>query len=236
MTRKLKALWLVLAAALIAGALAASGVWAEEEEEVPKRFRAGSSPALVTGVGETTFTFHVGSVKCVTHYEGTMGKMFEAELKITPTYSGCSGFGFSKADVTMEGCYYLFTLEPGTTITGGTPQTTHTTGPMHIKCPEEKSILIEMTLSGEVACTVLISEQTPENIVDTKNENIGAGKTEDVRFTSTLEGIEYNIENSLGSCGVPKPQFDGQIDGEVTVKAFEDEPGGGQISFKITGS
>jgi len=241
MNRKLKISGLVLIAVVAVGAIAASAVWGETEAEWeaqgnPKRFRAGAAPALVTGTSEiATFTFNAGSVKCGVHYEGTMKGQLEPELKITPTYTGCSGFGFSTVDVKMSGCYYLFTLEPGTTVTPGPPETTHTTGPMHIKCPAGQSILLEATAFGLTVCTATVHEQTPQNIVDTRNENIGAGKTEDVLFTSTLENIEYGIHNSGGNCGVEKTQFDGKLEGSVTVKAFEDKVGGAQVSFKIVG-
>lgn len=241
MNRRSRIAWLVVVAVAALSAIAASAVWGESEEEWeaqgnPKRFRAGAAPALVTGASEVaTLTFNAGSVKCAVHYEGTMGGPIEAQLKITPTYTACTGFGLTKVDINMSGCYYLFTLEPGTTITTGPPETTHTTGPMHIKCPENQSIRIEGTFFGATICTVFVPEQTPGNIVDTKNENIGAGKTEDVLFTSTIENVEYSVQNSGGNCGVEKTQFDGKLDGSVTVKAFEDKAGGAQVSFKIIG-
>lgn len=242
MTRKTKALWLLLIAIVALGAVGASGVWAEEEEEqpgIPKRFQAEKAPAIVTGVQQeitTSFTTPKGEIVCnETHYAGTMTNAEEKELTITPTYSGeCKALG-KPAHVKFNGCDYLFTLEEGRVKTDGAG--THTQSPTHIKCPAGNSIVIEVTAEGSTFCTIKIPAQTPAQS-KTDLRNLGIGKTREVLFTSTIEQLHYEVTGGFGVCGqTGKTLADGKIDSVMTVATYEDNGGkkGNQVGFKIYG-
>lgn len=242
MTRKAKASWLILTAILALGAVGASGVWAEEEEEqpgIPKRFWTEKEPAIITGVQQeitTSFTTTKGEIVCnETHYAGTMTKGEEKELTITPTYSGeCKALG-KPADVKLNGCQYLFTLEAGRVKTTGGG--THTQSPTHIKCPAGNSIVIEVTVEGATFCTIKVPPQTPTQS-KTDLKNLGLGKTREVLFTSTISQLHYEVTGGLGACGqTGKTLTDGAIDSVMTMAAYEDNGGnkGNQVGFKIIG-
>jgi hypothetical protein len=243
MTRKkIQALGLLLIAVLALGALGASGVWAEEEEEqkgIPKRFQAEKAPAIITGVQQeitTSFTTTKGQIVCnETHYAGTMTNAEEKELTITPTYSGeCKALGLP-AHVKLNGCQYLFTLEAGRVQTPGAG--THTQSPTHIKCPAGNSIVVEVTIEGATFCTIKVPPQTPTKS-KTDLKNLGLGKTREVLFTSTIEELHYEVTGGGGLCGqTGKTLTDGKIDSVMTVAAYEDTGGkkGSQVGFKIYG-
>jgi hypothetical protein len=238
MIRKTKILWLALVAVLALGALATTGVWAEEE--LPKRFETPEhAPTIETGEkGTVTLTAEKeteGKVECTSHYEAEMAAIWVTEFTVTPTYSTCSAFGFAKADTNFEGCHYEFTLEPGIDKSTGGGET-HTKGPFHIICPEGKEIHITTTMFGFPFCTVTVPPQTPTTpTVDTKN--LGAGKTRTVRFTWTVKGVTYVVQNGGGACGVVG-KHTGALDGAIEVLAYEDVGGkkGAQTGFRIAGN
>jgi hypothetical protein len=242
MTRKLKALWLVLIAVLALGAAGASGVLAEEEGEgegLPKRFVFGAKPVIVTGSnGGVEITSAAGEIVCTAHYQSTLTEDVVTEISVTPTYTKCNAFGYADTDVSFEGCTYLFTLEAGLYFeTGG--KTSHTHGPMHIKCPAGKTIVIKPTESGVAVCTIKIYGQLPEGVVDQKNTDKGKLNERDVLFTSTVKGIGWEVEGGGGKCGqTGKTEKAATLEGAITLKAFKDESGfpGTQVSFRIYGT
>lgn len=235
--RKFKAFILMMLAIAVVCGVGASGVLAEEE--LPKRFETPElAPTIETGENGTfTFTSEKekeGVAKCTTHYEAEMVEAWVTEFTVTPTYSACSAFVFTKAEVNFEGCHYEFTLVPGTTKTED--GTTHTQGPFHITCPAGKEIRLTTKMFGFPICSLTIPPQTPTTpTVDTKN--LGAGNTRSVLFTWTVKGLSYTVQNGEGACGVEGKHL-GALDGAIEVKAFEDIGGtkGKQTAFRIAGN
>lgn len=236
MTRKLRIIGMAMALGTVLAVIAASGAFAEEEE-LPKRFETPEfSPTIETGEkGSVTFTAEAeDEFTCTSHYESEMATGWVTEFTVTPSYTSCSAVGF-KADVNFEGCHYQFTLVPGITKTGGGE--THTSGPVHILCPENKEIRFTKTMFGFPICSIGIPEQTPtEPTVDTKNE--GLGNTRSVLFTWTVKGLAYNVENGSGACGEEGGHLFGALDGAIKVLAYKDNEGkkGEQTGFRISGN
>lgn len=219
----------------------ASSEFVEAAVAVPKRFSFGAKTATVKGEkGSAKLVTEIAEIDCTdVTYHGTSPSSLPATLTIKPTYAGCTAFG-KKNDVhvNFEGCEYLFELEPGTTDTGG-GEGTHTTGPMKFVCTGGKRIKFEITKAGGggVTCTIYVPNQTAADVVDTKNKGTGAGETPYVGFTSTLNQLDYEVENDGGACGKTGEIIVGaELKGLVDVKAFKDEPGGAQIKFRISGS
>ena len=243
MTRKLKALGLILVGALALVALAAATGWAGEEEEeeqkgIPKRFWVEKAPAVVTGnqakVANGFTTSKIETTCNETHFTGKVDPMEIKELTITPTYKGCKTLNLD-THFELNGCDYTFALKAGRTFTG-TEAGSHTSGPVQIKCPDTKSITLKVTTAlGATYCTITIPPQTPTvPEVDTKNTG-GTGSTREVLFTFTVTGVHYEVtgNNDCGETG--KTLTDGVIDTVVPVTAYEDKAGGKQVGFKIYG-
>jgi hypothetical protein len=240
MTRKLKALGFVLSAILALVALAAASGWAGEEEGeqkgIPKRFWAEKAPALVTGneaTIENGFTNSKVETKCKqTHFIAKMAVTEVKELTVTPTYKECKTLNLD-THFELNGCDYTFTLKAGRTA--NTDQGTHTSGPVHIKCPDKSSMVFKVTTAlGATYCTITIPPQTP-TVPEVDTKNIGIGSTRYVLFTFTVTGVHYEVtgDNACGETG--KKLTDGVIDTVISVAAYEDKAGGKQVGFKIYG-
>ena len=221
MIRNLKVLGLALAAVFAFSAMSASAASAE------KLFHSESEKTILTGteVEEVVFDAGGGTIKCPESvYDATTSAKTVTEITVEPTYKTekCKAFGL-ETHVLMNGCDYVFTLEPGTTETTG--GSTHTSGPVHIKCPEGKKIELTVTkLLGGSRCTVDVPAQTPTKpTVDYKNE--GKEKTRDVLITSTIEGVTYEVTGGGGICGVEGHHNDGKLTGSATTKCYEDLAG-----------
>src|SRR6059036_2059114 len=106
MIRNIKLLALTALAALAVTAVAASAA------QATTTFTAGSTSGTITGTQTTkqVFTTNAGKVECTTaHQEGKFTAASFTTLTVTPTYSGCTAFGFIGATVTMNGCTYTYT-------------------------------------------------------------------------------------------------------------------------------
>jgi hypothetical protein len=132
------------------------------------------------------------------------------ELKITPSYTECTGEtgGGLKVSthIDFNSCYY--TLTAGELLEGEHAAI----GQMQLGCNKEgDSVTITTTLFGGTQTCLHIPEQAPTNgSVDYTNE--GAGAKRDIKITSTITGIAYQ---RTGICGTG--EFDnGSIAGVLT--------------------
>jgi hypothetical protein len=122
MTRNLKNLGILVGALLAFCSLVASTASAH----VPGRFTLEQDTTTVTGVGVeggSTFTVTGNTVTCSTeefhgHVSTPANDTSATSITITPTYTGCTAFGFVGAKVTgfghygeAERCDYTFTAE-----------------------------------------------------------------------------------------------------------------------------
>jgi hypothetical protein len=109
-----------------------------------------------------------------------------SELTLTPTYSGCTAFGFA-ATITTNGCTYRLAQPEGISD--------EWEGGFSIKCPEGKKIVIKVD-NVFAKCTVEIGEQTPTGNVAYENDT--ANGEVDLAFSFTK--LEDNVVTSSGNC------------------------------------
>jgi hypothetical protein len=226
MTRNLRALGLALAAALVLGAVAASGASAEY------KFTSGGTTAntFVTGEQWEIHQFFIGgqAIKCfVAKFQGTQSTTTTNQLTITPVYENCTYGETRQIDITMNGCTYLFT--------GTTNAEKH--GLFHVKCPAGKVIEAHLTEpAGTNKCTITIAEQAATGGVTYTNnrkvepDNVTVHLTTTVKLTAHGEGLLCNTIKAAGT---------GFYKGTITLRAYNDnfEPAeGAQVQLTVDGA
>jgi len=121
-------------------------------------------------VGEDVFTVNAGTVKCTeATYAGTTGATTtETTQKLTPTYSGCTAFGFVSTAIDTNGCQYEFS-------------------------GDNESVNIVNCSTGIVVtafnCWVTVKNQTPTGTVSYTNTGTGTGR--DIDATVNLTAVTY---------------------------------------------
>jgi len=176
MKRNLKALVLVLLAAIATSAMATSMAQAE----APSNFWAISYPAHidVTNAGEGVHTFSIAGLPAVTcttaSATGTLNakspELTAAEVK----YEGCHVISFGitfPVHVDMNGCDYKLTA--GTHTFSPTEEAGASDGSLHVECPGGKPITLTVFKVGsttEVKCEYHIAAQAPKGTVTYNNE------------------------------------------------------------------
>jgi hypothetical protein len=200
MIRNIKLLALTALAALAVTAVAASAAHAENT-----KFTAGSTSGKVTATQTTkqVFTTNAGKVECTTaHQEGVFTAATFSSLTVTPTYSGCTAFGFIGATVTTNGCTYTYT---------GKPQAAgeETLATVTVNCTGANTIVV----SGG-GCTTTVPAQGPLNHI--KFTNNTTKSPDDVDATATVSGIKYTSSGCFSGNGT---FTNGTISGGSTVIA-----------------
>ena len=212
MMRNIKAFGLGLAATLVVSAITASAVSANQ-------FHSASTDTTFTVASNTVQWFEYESGKGVTSC-GTVGgsgaitAKTVTEVTFQPTYAVCLYEGLSETDVivSMNGCYYIFTIEASANK-----------GPVHLKCPAGKEMVFTVTDFSHIfdLCTFSIGEQTPSGVADYANN--GSDRI-DVNFT--LTGIAASV-GGPGKCG-PTQTTTASLSGKVQLK--------GEITGQQTGT
>ncbi len=186
MKRNLKALGLSLVAVFAMSAMAAQAASAEP------LFQSDEAHTIINGSQNGTHVFEAGEgnkVTCTTaNFAGTSTEKSQASLTITPTYSGCSAFGFATTHVNMNGNDYLFTSTDGKVNLNG-------------------SVSLTPTVFGFSVCTVKVLPGTFETISY-------ANASGDVEVEAAATEISY--EETSGSCGIGSGE-DGTYTGNVTM-------------------
>jgi hypothetical protein len=215
MIRNIKVLGLAFVAVAAMSAVAAGSAQASQLHAT----RAGD--VVVTGTQSTQHVFvtSAGEVKCTNgQLEGTVPftsgtQVTEDHITVTPTYSGCTGFGLA-ATVQMNGCKYTIT---GThTPVGGQPQTNALTAWVDVTgCTEGKKITVNAGFGG---CVATVGEQHTLSHVTFTNV---PGQLHHVTDKATVTGIAYELHGGL--CGHPTTVItnNGSYTGGTTLKAFE---------------
>jgi len=135
MTSTIKKLTAAFGAALISGAILASGAAAEE-------FHFSTVPTTVTGSQTTTlvFTTSGGTVSCKSvSLSGEVAAKTSTELAVTISTKECTAFGFANVTINWNGCSFKWTANGGA----------------HIICPAGKPIEVTAPL-----CTYQIGGQS----------------------------------------------------------------------------
>jgi hypothetical protein len=185
MIRNIKLLALTALAALAVTAVAASAAHAENT-----KFTAGSTSGKVTATQTTkqVFTTNAGKVECTTaHQEGVFTAATFSSLTVTPTYSGCTAFGFIGATVEMNGCTYTYNGKENKV--GEETLVTLT-----INCPAGKSI----KFSGG-GCVTTVPAQGPLSHIKFVNDT--TNPTDDVEAPATVSGIVYTSTGCISGNG-----------------------------------
>jgi hypothetical protein len=189
--RNLKILGLAFVAMFAMHAIAATAASANE-------LTAEEYTTILTGVKDPTeptadkLVTTAGNVTCTNPtYLAELTKA-STSVTVTPTYSGCTAFGFP-AKVHMNGCSYTLTL-------GAAGATTSTAA---LACPAGNEVTITANPAEDgltPKCIVHIKPQAVGGTVTTKN--IGAGTTRELTLEINVSAIHYTHTEGtgLGKC------------------------------------
>ena len=168
-------------------------------------FHAGDSPhTLWSGseVGTDIFTVKAGTVNCneIT-YAGTTTVATTTTLDLSPSFKGCTGFGFVNTTIDPNGCSYrLHTGKEGSSTQGTS-----------IVCPEGKEGIVVTAFN----CWVTIPPQSGLKTVTYTN---GEG---DITVDFNLAGVKYT-QTSKSFPGCTNGTFtDGKYVGTTTLQATD---------------
>ena len=202
MKRNFRSLALAFVAIFAMSAVVASGASAF-------KLTSNSYPATISGtqIGTDVFSTNAGTVSCseVTY----SGSIYEAssEPEVTPSYSGCTAFGFINTPIDVNGCKYR---------THARTQTNQDTydGTLDVVCSGTNKITV--TGSG---CTVTIGSQNGLSSVAYTNNT--AANPKDLAIGLSMSGIAYTVDTG---CSTTKAGSftNGTYTGEATLTA----PGG----------
>jgi hypothetical protein len=186
----------------------AVGLFVEEDPHTPK-FEAESYPATEVGTQDASspqkMTMQGASVTCkeVT-YSGSLSAASTA-MTVTPSYSGCSAFGFLEATVNANGC--SFVMNAGSALGGGKYQ-----GTENISCPVGKSIEISAQ-----TCKVSIPAQS--GLSSASYETGSSSGQETVKASLNVSGLKYTATSGF-LCPLTGGTFtNGKQSGGLTVQA-----------------
>ena len=164
--------------------LAMSAVIASAASATGFTLRSETVPTQLTGkqhAGNDVFTTHAGKVECTeATYLGEQTVTPTNEVSVTPTYSGCTAFGFANTPIDVNGCSYKFTTV--------TKEGANFEGAADVVCPANK--VIEVTAFG---CTVTVGTQA--GLGKVTFTNIGTTTTREVTVDVNLTGIKYEEHN-----------------------------------------
>lgn len=208
MIGNLKALGLLLMAALAMNAMAASSASAQGEL-TSKPLEGVTLTATQTGAygsGANALTMFGGKAECEkATYTGHKFNETPHQLipsgagavTITPHYGLCTGLGGLPTTVDMNGCDYEFHILGTSEGVADTYRLTPT-----VECPAGKHIVVTLWKSGvahtgPAECTLTITEKT-----DYSNNTLVAKDTTNgkVDITGTINEIEIHKEGSLIIC------------------------------------
>ena len=222
MLRNLKALGLLVVAALAMSAMLASAAQAEGAKGT---ITAGLTTngvddhthSVLLGVpeGEKTDNYFIagaakqklGCPNASVKYTGTSATGVDESLTITPDYANCRVFNKEHKDtlfvtVTMNGCDYVFN-QPTTVA----PLDTGTyTGTADLVCPEEGEVVVHIYLDKEHKtdlCTISVEEFENKGSIHYKNIS-EAGKKDDITITAEVKEIPYTEHGSCATGATTK--------------------------------
>jgi hypothetical protein len=196
MNHKPKALGLAFLAVVALGVLSTSTASAGE-------FHSEGSHSVISGsqVGEEVLTVSAGTVKCKeATYSGTQSTATATTLKVTPTYSECTAFGFVNATIDTNGCEFKLS---------GDNQN------VAIVCPAGKAITVTA-----FNCEVTIVEQETTGIGVTYTDHIiGTTRHIGVSWHLSIEYIQHS-KSFPGCSGHTTLLAGGTWSAESTIKCY----------------
>lgn len=173
-----------------------TGIWWEVAGEAPPAYFY-SETAETTLIGEATeperFIVKAGTAECSESvYKGELASSPAATITLSPEYGSCEAFGFSSAEIAVNGCSY--------SLAAGEDLGLRIEGSASVVCPEGKAIEIVAKVLGLVKCTVTIGAQS--GLTEVTYPNAGAGSSRDFKVAFGLGGLKYSQEpgEGLGKC------------------------------------
>jgi hypothetical protein len=182
----------------LAATLTISAVIAAPAFATPFSFKAEKVQTQLTAkqhAGNDVLALDTGKLECAeVAYAGEQKVSPTGEYLVTPTYSGCTVFGFANTPIDLNSCQYRFKTV--------TKEFGNFEGSFDIVCPVGK--VIEITSFG---CTVTIGSQS--GLKKVTYTNLGAGTTREITIDLNLAGIKYEehqsgIFDTCASHTVPK--------------------------------
>ena len=169
MNKGFKTILVCLIAAFALSAVAASAASAT-------KFKSTKYPVKITATQTTENVFTVGTttVKCkkASFTSGSIAAESES-IKVAPSYSECTAFGFVGATVSANGCEYeLFT-----------------SGSINIVCAAGKAITVEAT-----GCTLSVGKQ--EALKSVSYAPL-AGPPKEVEITNNVKKVKYTTNAGI---------------------------------------
>lgn len=195
---------MLIVAALMSGA-AAMETAADEltAESYPVKIVGKGDPETAAPVLQTTgssITFGAAQYFATSASSSTT-------LTVVPSYSGALAFGFP-GTVDMNGCYYLFHINGGSS----------TEGNMDIICPFTNEMTVTASLAGTTKCVIHIASQV--NLTGAfKYVNLGSGATREITIDADVTGIDYR-HTGAGATGIAACTSGSGSEGRLTFKAL----------------
>jgi len=219
MTRKLRALTIVVMAAFAATAVVASDASAVD------LFTSTSTNAktIVTGeqVGKHKIVIIGQPLECsIVHFEATQSGNSSEDLSFTPKYEGHCTYNGQTASVTANSCKF--------TVKSQTNEGGHNVVQI-VNCPTGAPLILHIIVGG-LPCTLTIIEQTVSEGVKFTNETTGIKKAETMHSTTKIK-IHAASATPLACkamAGTSPP-----YSGLTTLIGKEDTPGGAQVDITV---
>jgi hypothetical protein len=179
-------------------------------------YTASSYPFAMTGSsakGSEAIVTEGGNVECNNHYGSSTINIPSGSQTVTftPTFTGCSGFGFKEATVTPEGCAYVFHLTER--VSAGVYR-----HHVDLSCPVGKSIKVSAGF-----CKMEIKGQTGLTTAKTTNSS-GT-----LNLSWELQGIAYTVTQDGFAC--PFTGTGNKVGGSHTGAATISRAGGGTVEI-----
>ncbi len=180
MPHKIRAFGLALVALAVMGAIAASAAQAVVQ------LNATKFPVEIHAEGgdKETFTTSGGTVKCTFGTFSGEATKASTVLTVHPEYSGCTAFGFTKAEYNFNECNYIFTATEKTSMDNYTAHT-------KIECLNGNKIII-----GVTGCKIALEQITANNAlttVDLIDKTAGKPVENTVDVRPTVENVHYVV-------------------------------------------
>jgi hypothetical protein len=192
---KLRNLGLALLAVMAMGALSSSAASAGE-------FHSESGTETVikgSQVGTDVITVNAGTVKCseVT-YAGTQAGATATTVKVTPTYSECTAFGFVNTKIDTNGCEFELSGDNGS---------------VKIICPAGKAITVTA-----FNCEVTIFGQEVHEVLTYTNYGVASTRHIGTNWHLSIKYIQHS--KSFPGCSGHTTTFSGTWSSASTIRCY----------------
>jgi len=163
-------------------------------------FHSEAATTTIDGSQKTKIKFvtEAGTVECSgVSFSGTQSGATAKSVTVTPSYSGCTAFGFATAHVEVTGCTMTFNSDTSSSL----------------NCGATGHIIITPTFIIGSVCTVTIGGNQSFGKGAVEYTNVGNPK-KSIRMHLKHHGLVY-ISSGNTSCGSEGTHSDGTMEGSV---------------------